>query len=163
MPSRCLKRPALLVCRWTGSVSLWRNRGDGRRDGAAEGGGPVGHAVQRAADSAGRGGWTGLRRDRQSHDYTGPGHYPPAGPAGEARPDFAQPGEQGPADGDGRDYAGGPGTAGADGGAGAGDAPQPAGSPGTGAAGSIDGVIAGCAPGNELILRHIYLLQRISL
>src|ERR1017187_10927172 len=75
-------------------------------DGAAEGGGPVGHAVHRAADSAGRAGWTGLRRDRQSHDYTGPGHYPPAGPAGEAQADFALPGEQGPADGDGQDYGG---------------------------------------------------------
>src|ERR1017187_1735081 len=121
-------------------------------DGAAEGGGPVGHAVQRAANSAGRAGWTGLRRDRQSHDYTGPGHYPPAGPAGEARADFAQPGEEGPAEGAGHNSAGGRGPAGADGRAGAGDAPQPAGSPGTGAAGSIDGVIAGCAPGNKLIL-----------
>src|SRR2546426_798083 len=33
MPSRCLRRPALLACRWTGSVSRGRNRGGGRRGG----------------------------------------------------------------------------------------------------------------------------------
>ena len=33
MPWRCLNRPAVLVCRWTGSVSRWRNRGGGRRGG----------------------------------------------------------------------------------------------------------------------------------
>jgi hypothetical protein len=33
MPSRCLKKPARLVCRWTGSVFRWRNRGSGRRGG----------------------------------------------------------------------------------------------------------------------------------
>src|SRR5580704_7322453 len=33
MPSRCRRRPARLVCRWTGSVFRWRNRGGARRGG----------------------------------------------------------------------------------------------------------------------------------
>src|SRR6266849_4594471 len=66
---------------------------------SAQGRGPFRDAVQRAANPARRAGRADVRGNRQSHDYAGPGHHPPARPPGEARPDRTLPGDEGPAHG----------------------------------------------------------------
>ena len=119
--------------------------------GAAEDGGFIGQPVQRAEDSARVAGWVALWGDWESHDYAGPGYYAAAGPVGEAGVDFALPGDEGSADGDGQDYAAGDGIAGSDGPAGAGGASYSVGPSGTDAASDFDGSAEGCPSGSKLI------------